>query len=94
MFVRINLDSSASENALTVPASAIVEIDNARYVFAPVKQGPQNRTFRLQPVEAGRQAGNRVVIKAGLSQGDVIVSTGAFMLKSELILQNQADDSE
>ncbi len=94
MFVRTNLDSSASENALTVPASAIVEIDNARYVFAPVKQGPQNRTFRLQPVEAGRQAGNRVVIKAGLSQGDVIVSTGAFMLKSELILQNQADDSE
>ncbi|MGO9916542.1 MAG: efflux RND transporter periplasmic adaptor subunit [Isosphaeraceae bacterium] len=94
MFMRINLDSSASENALTVPQSAIVEIENARYVFVPVEQGPQNRVFRLQPVEAGRQAGDRVVIKAGLSQGDVIVSTGAFMLKSELILQNQSEDSE
>ncbi len=66
MFVRINLDSSAIENALTVPASAIVEIENARYVFVPVEKGLQNRTFRLQPVEAGRQAGNRVVINAGL----------------------------
>jgi len=92
MFVRINLDSSASENVLTVPASAIVEIENARYVFVPVEKGPQNSTFRLQPVEAGRQAGDRVVIKAGLSQGDVIVSTGAFLLKSELILQNQSDE--
>jgi membrane fusion protein, heavy metal efflux system len=92
MFVRINLDSSATENALTVPASAIVEIENAKYVFVPVAKGPQNRTFRLQPVEAGRQAGERVVITAGLTKGDPVVSTGAFMLKSELILQNQTDD--
>jgi RND family efflux transporter MFP subunit len=92
MFVRINLDSSASENALTVPASALVDIDNAKYVFVPVDKGPQNRTFRLQPVDAGRKAGDRVVINAGLSQGDPIVSTGAFLLKSELILQNQADE--
>jgi len=92
MFMRINLDSAASENALTVPVSAIVEIENATYVFVPVEKGPQNRTFRLQPVEAGRHAGDRVMIKAGLSQGDVIVSTGAFMLKSELILQNQSDE--
>jgi RND family efflux transporter MFP subunit len=92
MFVRLNLDSSAMENALTVPASAIVEIENANYVFVPVEQGPQNRVFRLQPVETGRKAGDRVLIKAGLKSGDVIVSTGAFLLKSELILQNQSDE--
>jgi membrane fusion protein, heavy metal efflux system len=92
MFVRINLDSSATENALTVPASAIVEIENAKYVFVPVEKGPQNRTFRLQPVEAGRQARERVVITAGLTKGDPVVSNGAFMLKSELILQNQTDE--
>ncbi len=92
MFVRINLDSSASEKALTVPQSALVEIENAKYVFVPVDNGPENRTYRLQPVEAGRQAGDRVAIKAGLSEDDVIVSTGAFLLKSELILQNQTDE--
>jgi RND family efflux transporter MFP subunit len=92
MFVRINLDSSATESALTVPASAVVEMENAKYVFVPVANAPENRSFRLQPVETGRQAGNRVVIKAGLTKGDVVVTTGAFMLKSELILQNQADE--
>lgn len=92
MFVRINLDSSATENAMTVPASAIVEIENAKYVFVPLENGPQNRSFRLQAVECGRQAGNRVVIKSGLKKGDVVVSTGAFLLKSELILRNQEDE--
>jgi membrane fusion protein, heavy metal efflux system len=92
MFVRINLDSSATENALIVPASAVVEIENAKYAFVPLAAGPQNRSFRLQPVETGRQAGNRVVIKAGLTKGDVVVTTGAFVLKSELILQNQEDE--
>ncbi len=92
MFVRINLDSSATETALTVPASSVVEIENAKYVFVPLEKGPQNRSFRLQAVECGQKAGDRVVIKAGLKTGDVVVSTGAFLLKSELILQNQQDE--
>ena len=45
MFVRINLDSSASENALTVPTSAIVEIDNAKYVFVPAREGTAKPKF-------------------------------------------------
>jgi RND family efflux transporter MFP subunit len=92
MFVRIGLDSSTSESALTVPASAVVEIENAKYVFVPVEKGSQNRTFKRQPIEAGRQSGHRVVIKAGLVEGDLVVTTGAFMLKSELVLQNQSDE--
>jgi len=92
MFVRINLGSSTADNVLTVPASAVVDIENAKYVFVPIAQGPENRAFRLQPVEAGRKAGDRVVIKAGLTKGELVVSTGAFLLKSELILQNQSDE--
>ena len=40
----------------------------------------------------GAQTGDRVVVKAGLKDGDAVVSSGAFMLKSELILQNQAEE--
>lgn len=91
MFVRIILDSSAVEEALTVPSAAIVEKEGSKFVFVPAgKDNP--RTFHIRPVEAGRQAGGRTVIKAGLDPGDIIVSSGAFFLKSELILQNSSDD--
>jgi cobalt-zinc-cadmium efflux system membrane fusion protein len=92
MFVRLNLGSSATETALTVPASAIAEIENVKYVFVPAEMGAQNRSFRLHSVECGRKIGNRIVIKSGLKKGDVVVSTGAFLLKSELILQSQEDE--
>jgi membrane fusion protein, heavy metal efflux system len=92
MFVRILLDSSASEPALTVPVSAVVEIETEKYVFVPAGKGPDNRTFTLRPVEVGIQSGDRLVIKTGLNQGDQVVSSGAFLLKSELILQNQPQE--
>ena len=92
MFVRILLDSSAVEEALTVPSSAVVEIDSAKFVFVPAGKDAPPRTFTMRPVEAGRQAGDRTVIKAGLRPGEVVVASGAFFLKSELILQNEPED--
>jgi cobalt-zinc-cadmium efflux system membrane fusion protein len=92
MFVRVHLDSAASELALTVPASAVVEIETEKYVFIPSGKGADNRTFSLRPIEVGRQSGDRLVVKAGLNPGDEVVSAGAFLLKSELILQNQTED--
>ncbi len=65
MFAQIILDSSAVEEALTVPSAAVVEKDGAKFVFVPAgKDAP--RTFTIRPVEVGRQAGDRTVIKAGL----------------------------
>jgi membrane fusion protein, heavy metal efflux system len=91
MFVRIILDSSAVDEALTVPSAAVVEKDGGKFVFVPAgKDAP--RTFIERPVEIGRQAGERTVIKAGLNAGDAVVASGAFFLKSELILQNRTDD--
>ncbi len=92
MFVRIHLDSSAGESVLTVPAGAAIEIDGQNVVFVPAKNTPENRTFSPRPVELGPQTGDRVVVKAGLNKGEKVVAAGAFMLKSELILQNQADE--
>ena len=94
MFVRILLDSSASEPALTVPAGAVVEMDALKFVFVPAGEGAAPRTFTLKPVEIGRPVGDRLVIKAGLSPGDPVVASGAFFLKSELILQNEPSDEE
>ena len=89
MFARILVDSSAVEEALTVPAAAVVEKDGIKCVFVP---GDSPRTFTIRPVEVGRQAGDRATIKAGLKPGDQVVASGAFFLKSELILQNEPEE--
>jgi RND family efflux transporter MFP subunit len=89
MFARILLDSSAIEEALTVPSAAVVEKDGVKFVFVPAASP---RTFTLRPVEVGRQAGDRTIIKAGLGAGDSVVASGSFFLKSELILQNEPEE--
>jgi multidrug efflux pump subunit AcrA (membrane-fusion protein) len=90
MFVRIVLDSSTRERRLTVPASAVIEIEGKSAVFVPSKQDA--RTFTFHPVQVGREVGNRQVVLAGLAPGDPVVSSGAFTLKSELILQNEPEE--
>jgi RND family efflux transporter MFP subunit len=90
MFVRIALDSTEEEKALTVPTSAVVEIEGKKAVFVP--NGADERSFRFQPVKLGREAGGRQVVASGLNSGDLVVSKGAFTLKSELILQNETEE--
>jgi membrane fusion protein, heavy metal efflux system len=92
MFVQITLDNSSSEQLLTVPAKAIVEIETEKYVFVPAGKHGDHEKFVLRPVEVGRESGDRVEIKSGLSAGDQVVTSGAFLLKSELILQNQPEE--
>jgi membrane fusion protein, heavy metal efflux system len=92
MFVQITLDSSKSEQWLTVPAKAIREIETEKYVFVPTGRQGDHEKFALRPVEVGREHGDRVEIKSGLSAGDPVVTSGAFVLKSELILQNEPEE--
>jgi RND family efflux transporter MFP subunit len=92
MFTRILLDAPVSETVLTVPAAAVVEVEGRTGVFRPQGEDAERRTFELHPIETGRQVGDRVVVKSGLKEGDAVVAGGAFVLKSELILQNTPDD--
>lgn len=90
MFTRIVLDSPKPQEVLTVPTAAVVGIEEQEGVFLPSKQN--GRTFTFQPVKLGREAGDRRVVRAGLTQGQSVVSIGAFFLKSELILQDEPAD--
>ena len=90
MFVRIVLDTTAKTHVLTVPAAAVVEIEGRKGVFRP--SGSDGRTFTFHPVKLGREAEGRQVVLAGLEPGQQIVTQGAFLLKSELILQNDTEE--
>lgn len=90
MFVRISLDTEGESKSVTIPAAAVVEVEGLEGVFVP--SGEDGRTFRFRPVSLGRISGDRRVVTAGLGVGDPVVATGAFLLKSELILMNEPDD--
>ena len=92
MFVRIVLDTATAEKVLTVPSSAVVDVEGTTGVFSPDPKDKAGRTFAFRPVKLGREAGGRRVVASGLEPGDVVVSRGAFTLKSELILQNETEE--
>ncbi|MBV8488795.1 MAG: efflux RND transporter periplasmic adaptor subunit [Planctomycetaceae bacterium] len=96
MFVRILLDSPTTERVLTVPHSGVVEIEGKNGVFVPQKPSvsgsADQHAFTFRPIRMGREMGDRVVVESGLNDGDVVVASGAYLLKSELILQNQTEE--
>jgi multidrug efflux pump subunit AcrA (membrane-fusion protein) len=96
MFVRILLDSPTTERALTVPHSAVVEIEGKNGVFVPASTegapASDQRTFTFKPIEIGRELGDRVVVRSGLKESEIVVAAGAYQLKSELVLQNTAEE--
>src|SRR5690606_28985261 len=89
MFVQIELADREAEEVLTVPAASVVEIDGSPAVFVP---GGDPGRFILHPVTPGPRAGDRRVILSGLEAGREVVAEGSFLLKSELILQNEPEE--
>ena len=79
MFVtgRVLTDDVSVE--LLVPAGSVQSLGDESVVFVPVAGG-----FEARPVRVGRRSTTVVEIVEGLQQGESVVSSGAFTLKSEL----------
>jgi cobalt-zinc-cadmium efflux system membrane fusion protein len=74
-------NEDAEPTALVVPAGALARVEGEDVVFAPADE---ERTFRPVPVRLGRRDGDVVEVLEGLDEGDTIVTSGAFTLRSEL----------
>ena len=55
-------------------------------------KAPDHREFAFRPIQVGREVGDRVTVKEGLKEGEPFVASGAYQLKSELILQNEPEE--
>ena len=92
MFVQITLDSSSSEQVLTVPAKAVVEIEAEKYVFVPAGKARRSRELHASTGRGRPRVRRPRRNQVRLDRGDQVVTSGAFLLKSELILQNEPEE--
>lgn len=87
MFVMVRVPMGMPSETLAVPDSAIVEHESRQFVFVPLN----DRSFRRTDVIRGRTDGGLTEIVTGLSPGEQVVVSGAFGLKSELLLAGEEE---
>jgi Cu(I)/Ag(I) efflux system membrane fusion protein len=73
--------------ALTLPSDAVLRDGKMNTVW--VQSG--KNTFKIKMVEIGLENGNRIEIKSGLQNGDIVVMSGAYLLNSEFIFKKGND---
>jgi membrane fusion protein, heavy metal efflux system len=81
MLASIRFPTSTKRAALSVPTDALQTIDNKSVVFVQTS----STHFEVRPVEAGATSEVRTEIVRGLKDGELIVSHGAFAVKSVLL---------
>ena len=70
-------------NSLTLPVDAVIRHENMNIVWVQVDKN----TFKNVMVETGVENEGRIEIVSGLKQGDVVVTSGAYLINSEYIFR-------
>ncbi len=83
MFADVRLRRELGER-LAVPESAVLYAGDSSYVFVDLGEG----RLRPQRVETGRQADGWVEILSGVEGGDVVVTSGNFLIAAESRLKS------
>ena len=73
---------------LTIPAEALVDTGQAQYVFIARAGG----RFEPRAVKVGARRAGRVEILSGLADGEIVVTTGNFLVDSESRLRAAIED--
>lgn len=81
------LFTHSSREALSVPSSAVIREDAGAHVYVEVDEN----TFEPRRVGLGLEDFGRIEITKGLSEGDTIAATGAYLLYSEMKLKKGSD---
>ena len=79
--------SHSAKKALSLPVDAVIRDGRGTHVY--VQRG--RNTFRPQMVKTGIEDFEKVEIIEGLTEGDTVAVTGAYLLYSEIILKKGTD---
>jgi multidrug efflux pump subunit AcrA (membrane-fusion protein) len=93
MFAQVQFDVPESKRGvIVVPASAVQDLNGKRVVFVP---GAVSGQFVTREVSVGlRRPGDMVAVISGIQLGELVVTRGAFQLKSELLKASFGDDEK
>ncbi len=78
---------SRQRKSLTLPIDAVIRDGKGATVW--IKTG--THAFKSIMVQTGLESNDRIEIKTGLKEGDVVVTSGAYLLHSEYVFKKGAD---
>ena len=81
MYATVRVYSEPEPNALLIPEAAVQRDRDRQFVF--VEREPS--VFEARDVKLGSSNGREIKVQDGLLEGESIVTSGAFVLKSELL---------
>jgi Cu(I)/Ag(I) efflux system membrane fusion protein len=79
MFARVTILGEGVGDVVHVPREALIRGGSVNRVVLALPEG----RFRSQPVKIGIESGDRIAILEGVSEGDLIVASGQFLIDSE-----------
>ena len=79
MLADVVIETSPGEETVLIPTEALIRTGRSERVVVALGEG----RFTSREVIAGRESGQEVAIRAGLSPGEVVVTSGQFMIDSE-----------
>ncbi|HEY6281140.1 MAG TPA: efflux RND transporter periplasmic adaptor subunit [Burkholderiales bacterium] len=83
MFADVTIYGKARENTLMVPSEAVIQTGKRSVVIVSEGEGK----FRPVQVVTGAEAGGKTEILKGLTQGEIVVASGQFLIDSEANLR-------
>lgn len=87
-FARVELPIKERENAILIPTEAIVPIQNGKQVFLF-----KNGKAQSVRIETDERTGSDIIVTAGLSLGDTVLTSGIMTLKEgmpvKVLLQDE-----
>jgi len=89
MFARGEISTATGKSAIAVPAAAVQTLEDKKVVFVATKE---THVFSPREVETGVQAKGLIEIKQGLEPGEKIVNEGAFVVKSQAMKGELAEE--
>jgi Cu(I)/Ag(I) efflux system membrane fusion protein len=75
---------SPPRKTLTLPIDAVIRDGHGATVWIQTSK----KTFKSIMVETGQETDDRIEIRSGLKTGDVVVTSGVYLLHSEYIFKN------